>query len=164
MVDPEGGVLLATSSGLEIVSDGGVAATLVAQPATDVALGPSGILFVWSWPDLIILDGGLRLSADGDPGYVDAAGSSASFSYSAPHIAVDPSSNVYIADNGNNVIRVVSPSGDVTTLAGDGPDCFLDGGPGSGEFEGPSGVAVDDAGNVYVADTGHARIAVIRPQ
>ncbi|MHB8420823.1 MAG: NHL repeat-containing protein [Myxococcales bacterium] len=86
-------------------------------------------------------------------------------------IARCPDGRVYLADPVNNAIRVVSPNGNnatliggsVSTLIGDGPDCWLDGGPGSGTLDHPLGVACDAQGVIYIADTGHARILVARP-
>ena len=69
---------------------------------------------------------------------------------------VDSASNVYVADRNNNTIRKVTPAGVVTTLAGlpypFGKDS-TDGTGSAGRFNYPTGVAVDSAGNVYVADT-----------
>jgi uncharacterized protein (TIGR03437 family) len=72
-------------------------------------------------------------------------------------VAVDASGNLYIADTGNNVIRKVSPDGIIATLAGTGVAEYSgDGGPAtSAQLNGPSRVAIDAAGNLYVADTGN---------
>jgi uncharacterized protein (TIGR03437 family) len=74
-------------------------------------------------------------------------------------VAVDPAGNLYIADNFNNRIRKVS-NGVITTVAGDGAQGFSgDNGPAaSAQLYGPTGVAVDSAGNVYIADAENARI------
>ena len=80
-------------------------------------------------------------------------------------VAVDTFGNVYVADSGNNRIRKITPAGDTTTLAGNGSTAgFADGtgGPtGTTQFANPRGVAVDGAGNVYVADTNNNRIRKI---
>lgn len=67
-------------------------------------------------------------------------------------LAVDPSGNLYVADNGSFKIRRITPDGLVTTLAGNGGNGY-DGGPGmSARFFGPLAVALDALGNVWVAD------------
>ena len=72
--------------------------------------------------------------------------------------------NLYIADTRNCVVRMVDPSGNISTFAGSqwfgsqGDNCGYsgDGGPAtSATLGGPSGVAVDSSGNVYIADTGN---------
>ena len=79
-------------------------------------------------------------------------------------VAVDRSGNVYIADAGDNEIRKVSPAGKISRIAGSGtacskpPDC-ADGSAATGaQLNFPAGVAVDQAGNVYIADDGDNEI------
>ena len=76
-------------------------------------------------------------------------------------IAVDGAGNLYIADSNNNRIRkVTAATSIITTIAGNGTAGVAgDGGPGpSAQLHGPIGVAVDAAGNVYIADTNNYRI------
>jgi sugar lactone lactonase YvrE len=77
--------------------------------------------------------------------------------YGPSGLAVDSAGNLYIADYGNNRIRKVS-NGVITTVAGVGfvfPPTFGDNGPAaSAQLSSPDGVAVDSAGNLYIADTG----------
>ncbi len=70
-------------------------------------------------------------------------------------VKVDAKGNTYIADRGNEVIRKISPTGIITTFAGDGnPGYYGDGGPATAAWiNRPCGVAVDKTGNVYIADT-----------
>lgn len=75
-------------------------------------------------------------------------------------IAVASNGNVYVADSGNNAIRVIS-GGNISTLAGTGVAGNTDGPAASATFNNPSAVAVDSAGNVYVADTGNSTIRMI---
>ena len=99
----------------------------------------------------------------GSHGSADGIGGNARF-WAPFGIAVDRSGNVYVADTGNNTIRKITPNGVVSTLAG------LAGHPGSKDgiganarFRNPWGVAVDDAGNVFVADMSNDTIRKITP-
>ena len=96
--------------------------------------------------------------AAGLGGSTDATGPNARFS-NPDAVTVDGSGNVYVADSGTNLIRLVSPSGAVTTLAG-APYAYgsADGTGANARFNNPEGIAVDAAGDVYVADTGNAMI------
>jgi sugar lactone lactonase YvrE len=75
-------------------------------------------------------------------------------------VAVDDSGNFYIADEGNNRIRKVNTAGRISTYAGNGTAGYSgDGGDATlAELHFPTGVAVDDSGNVYIADEGNNRI------
>ncbi|HEV1286055.1 MAG TPA: SBBP repeat-containing protein [Bryobacteraceae bacterium] len=77
-------------------------------------------------------------------------------------IAVDPAGNLFIADSGNQRVRMVS-NGVITTIAGTGTPGFSgDGGPAaSAEFYNPSGIAIDAAGKIYVSDSSNGRIRLL---
>jgi sugar lactone lactonase YvrE len=68
-------------------------------------------------------------------------------------LTIDAQGIVYIADSENNAIRRISKDGKVTTLAGNGNTGLDDGVGAKATFFKPSDVAVDNAGNVFVADT-----------
>jgi uncharacterized protein (TIGR03437 family) len=73
---------------------------------------------------------------------------------------VDATGNVYVADTGNNVVREISPSGTITTLAGGGTAEYPgDGGPATqAQLHSPAGVAVDASGDIYITEsTGRVR-------
>lgn len=85
-------------------------------------------------------------------GSTDDTGSAARFSY-PDGIGVDSNGNVYVADSGNNTIRKITSAGVVTTLAGTaGTSGSADGNGSAARFNSPAGLAVDGAGNIYVAD------------
>ena len=99
----------------------------------------------------------------GKTGSANGKGSAARFFF--PNgAAVDTAGNVYVADTDNNTIRKVTPTGAVTTLAGLAGSSGLVNATGSGaRFFNPFGVAVDKAGNVYVADTRNNAIRRVTP-
>src|ERR1035437_6967265 len=87
------------------------------------------------------------------PGSADGTGSAARF-YGPMGVAVDSAGNVYVVDTSNSTIRKLTPGGVVTTLAGlAGNRGSADGTGSDARFYCPWGVAVDSAGNVYVADS-----------
>jgi sugar lactone lactonase YvrE len=94
-------------------------------------------------------------------GYSGDGGPALDAKLSGPHgVAADALGNVYIADTYNNVIRKITPAGIISTVAGNGHQGFGgDFGPGtSAELDSPFGVAVDAAGNLYIADSSNERI------
>jgi len=95
-------------------------------------------------------------------GNANGTGSAASF-YAPFDLAVDSNGNVYVTDEGNNLIRKITPLGVVSTLAGSGANDYADGTGSKASFNYPSGVAVDSNGNVYVADTSNNVIRKITP-
>jgi sugar lactone lactonase YvrE len=97
-------------------------------------------------------------------GSVDGTGTAARF-YSPLGITIDAAGNLFVTDASNNNIRKITPSGVVTTVAGDpSPPAGSNDGTGkAAKFNRPSGIAVDLAGNLYVSDTGNQKIRKITP-
>jgi sugar lactone lactonase YvrE len=107
------------------------------------------------------------VAGNGTYGYSGDGGPATSAQLNGPSgVALDGAGNLYIADTGNNFIRkVAAATGIITTVAGNGTAGYSgDGGPAtSAELNGPSGVAVDGAGNVYVGDSGNGLIRMLVP-
>jgi outer membrane protein assembly factor BamB len=149
--------ILAGSAGVPGSADGPGSAARFNEPC-GVALDGVGNLFVadtYSNTIRKVTPTGLvstLAGSTGEPGSADGTGSAARFS--APYsVAVDSAGVVFVADQGNGTIRRVSPGGEVTTLAGSAGNPGSADGTGSGaQFQNPFGVALDGAGNVYVAD------------
>jgi sugar lactone lactonase YvrE len=97
----------------------------------------------------------------GGPGSIDGLGKDARFN-GVSAVAYDAAGNIYVADTANNTIRKISPAGSVSTLAGlAGHAGSMDGIGLAARFSGPTGVALDAAGSVYVTDTGNHTIRKI---
>ncbi|MGH8086888.1 MAG: gluconolaconase, partial [Stenotrophomonas sp.] len=120
---------------------------LRAPAAPEPPPGPAATALGWT-PDITLLAG------DGVGGLRDGAGTQARFA--DPYgLAVDAHGVLYVADAGdNNRIRRVYPDGRVDTLAGQG-EGWRDGPALQAQFNTPSAITIDAAGNVFVADTGN---------
>lgn len=113
-----------------------------------------------------IVRGGIltTVAGTGAAGYSGDGGSASRARLNSPTaVATDRTGNIYVADTGNNVVRVIDPSGVISTFAGNGAAGFSgDGGaPELAALNSPSGVAVDAAGVVYIADSGNNRIRAV---
>jgi uncharacterized protein (TIGR03437 family) len=107
------------------------------------------------------------VAGNGVPGYSGDGGLASSAMLQFPTgVAVDNAGNLYIADNGNSVVRRVTASGLITTIAGSGVfrPSSGDGGPALAAQLDPWRVAVDLAGNVYVTDSFNDRVRKLTPQ
>lgn len=103
------------------------------------------------------------LAGGGGMGSADGTGSAAKFA--EPHgVVVDGNGNVYVTDYNNSTIRKVTAAGVVTTLAGSvGSTGFVDGIGTAARFKSLQGIAIDSAGNLYIADAGNRSIRKATP-
>jgi len=134
---------------------------------TGVAVDPTGNVYVADLLNNIIRkisSSGIVSTLAGNGTGGDTNGPAASASFKAPYgVAVDAAGNVYVADDANNLIRKITSTGVVSTLAGNGNAAWVDGPGTTASFYNPTGLAVDVNGNVFVADAGNNRIREISP-
>lgn len=158
VITPAGVVTTLAGSGVGGHVDGtGVSALL--YYIEGIAVDDKGVVYVaesgWGGKDYIRKispTGVVTTIAGGDRGYADGIGAAAKFNQ--PYgVAVDRAGVVYVADNNNNVIRKITLSGEVTTIAGKYNTWgFVDGPAATAEFNFPSGITVGASGTLYVVD------------
>ena len=148
---------LAGAAGVAGFSDGLGGAARFNQPI-GLAVDGNGVLYVADAGNNAIrriAPGGVvgTLAGWTNAGYADGVGTNALLNAPAG-VGVDAMGNVVVADTGNNTIRRIATNGVVSTLAGlAGSAGHADGAGTNAHFNGPAGIAVDAAGNVFVADT-----------
>ena len=185
-VDASGNLFIADANNLRIrkVGTNGIITTVAGNgiaaysgdggPATDasleypygVAVDASGNLFIADTDSQRIRKVGTNgiittVAGDGTSGYSGDGGPATSASLFDPSgVAVDASGNLFVADFGNSRVRKVGAHGIITTVAGNGIAGYSgDGGaPTNASFSDPSGVAVDDSGNLFIADELNQRV------
>lgn len=109
---------------------------------------------------------GVVTTIAGSPGETGSAdGTLAEARFNHPYsVTVDGDDNIFIADSGNNTIRKITPAGQATTIAGLAGATGSTDGPGAdARFDGPTSIAVDGAGNLYVADASNHTVRKISP-
>ena len=97
-------------------------------------------------------DGTVSTLAGSTGGFADGQGANARFGIPMG-VAVDAGGNIFVADNGNNKIRKITPEGNVTSVAGSTTG-YNDGSGDTAQFNAPYGIALDAEGNMYIGD-GH---------
>lgn len=186
--DPAGGLWVADvyNHALRHVSDAGDVTTPVALTTKAAAVDATGALARFSSPGAVAAgpDGAIYVADTGNHVIrkVDAAGVATTFAglagtsgtangsgstarFNAPlGVAVDADGTVYVADTGSHTIRKITPAGVVSTLAGlAGTADSVNGSGTAARFSSPGGIAIDGAGNLYVADTGNNQVRKITP-
>lgn len=156
-----GNTSLGSSSG-----DGGPATSAQLNFPTALAVNSAGDLYIAdtlsSRVRVVSASSGIinTVAGNGTNGFSGDNGPAVNASINRPFgLAIDGANNLYIADRFNNVIREVNSSGIISTVAGQGNQAgFADGAGSSALFSSPYDVGVDQAGTVYVADSGNNRI------
>ncbi|WP_171056370.1 stalk domain-containing protein [Paenibacillus sinopodophylli] len=131
------------------------------------ALNSKGVIYVSDTDNhvvrRIVKDRVYTAAGNGQPGYEN--GKFGEVQFNAPSgIAIDEKDHVFVADSLNNVIRVISPEGVTTTFAGVAGETggYKDGDVTEAKFNEPMGLAFDEKGGLYVADSGNHLIRYIR--
>ncbi|MEO8049724.1 MAG: BACON domain-containing carbohydrate-binding protein [Acidobacteriota bacterium] len=163
-----GGIITTAAGGpYGYAGDGGTAASALLLHPTSVAAGPGGAVYIAdSNHNLVrkVVNGAITtVGGTGLPGYSGDGGAATSATLNAPWgVAVDSAGNLYISDAGNSVVRKVS-GGVITTVAGTGTAGFSgdNGAATSAMLSGPAGIALDTAGNLYIADYYNSRVRMV---
>jgi sugar lactone lactonase YvrE len=148
--------------GMEGFRDGDAGSAEFRFPGA-IVFDKQGNLYVWDYGNYCIrkiTPAGVvsKFSGSGENGYEDGNASQAKFHVVFDMVA-DSEGNLYVADD--NRIRKVTPTGSVSTIAGGSTAGYRDGEGTIARFALPSGLAIDEEGNIYVADANNNRIRKI---
>jgi sugar lactone lactonase YvrE len=150
--------------------DGGAAVNAQMYNPQGIALGAGGAVYVSEFARVrrFAVGGAINtVAGTGVSGYFGDSGGAASAQLNQPQgLAFDPASGtLYIADTANNRIRKLMPNGNVALVAGTGTAGYSgdNGSATAAQLRSPEAVALDAAGNLYVADTGNGAIRKITP-
>ncbi len=185
--DPSGNIYVADRGNhtIRMVTPGGVVTTIAGQAAVAGTVDATGTAASFNMPFGVCRDasGNLFVTDEqnhtirkitpagvvttfagqvGVTGSTDATGTAASFNFPRG-ICIDGSGNLYVADFFNHKIRKITPAGVVTTFAGTGSSGNVNATGTAASFNRPSGVCIDFAGDLYVADQLNHRIRKITP-
>jgi sugar lactone lactonase YvrE len=151
--------------------DGGPATSAQLYWPTVVALDTAGNAYIADKANnrirKVTPDGMIStVAGNGNPGFGGDGGLATTAKLFWPvGVAIDTDGSLFIADQSNYRVRKVTPNGVIRTIAGNGTKGFSgDGGPAtSALLNSPSGIALDIAGNLYIADTGNYRVRKVTP-
>jgi sugar lactone lactonase YvrE len=159
-ITPEG-VLSTLAGGSEGMADDGGASGRFNTPS-GLAIDSDGNIYVADTGNnrirKVTAEGSIStIAGDGTAGYLDGPAAEARFN-GPIGVAVDARGNVFVADTYNDRIRMITPNGQVTTVAGGATPGYEDGDRNTSLFDTPCGIAVTPDGTLIVADTGNDRL------
>jgi sugar lactone lactonase YvrE len=184
--DADGNIYVADAANNKIrkITPGGTVTTIAGTGAAG-ALNGSALSSTFNSPLSIAIDAGKNLfvteennydirkiAADGtvttvagtgQAGSSDGAGTAAGFNFPVGIVA-DLSGNLYVTDNGDGTIRIITPGGFVATLAGNGNQSSVDGIGFGASFNDPLGMAIDSGGKLYVMDNASNKVRKVTVQ
>jgi sugar lactone lactonase YvrE len=162
-VSSTGQVSTFAGSGAQAFADGFGTNAQFTKPYA-VTFCPNGLLYVADWSHRIRVINGSgyvsTIAGSGLASWADGLGAAASFN-NPTALVCNSTGFIYIADTSNHRVRIMSPMGNVLTLAGSGAASFADGIGTNAAFNMPTGVALDSLGALYVSDRSNNRIRVI---
>ncbi len=151
--------------------DGGSALSAMLNSPSGLVVDSAGDIFIADFGNNVVrkvsIAGIISTVAGNDsPGYSGDGGLATSAQLAGPTgLVLDASGNLYIADSGNHVVRVVTPGGNISTFAGNGGLGYSgDGGLAvNAQLATPVGLTRDAAGNLYISDSGANVIRMVTP-
>ena len=166
VADAAGNLYVGDSNGIrEVTTTGQVSTPFSEGGVSGLAPDGKGNFYFTRFPN----DSIQRIASDGTvsviagsqyAGFADGTGAAAGFNQ--PHgLAVDSSGNLIVADTGNATIRMITPAGVVTTLAGSQTSGSSDGAGAAALFNGPTDIAIGPSGEIFVSDSANHTIREI---
>ncbi len=157
---------IAGTGDFKCCGDGGLATNAALNFPSDIAIDASGVIYIADEANerirKITSDGIITtVAGNGIAGYAGDGELATNGWLNGPvTILVDLSHNVYFSDMSNNRVRTITPSGDLATIAGNGVSGYSGEGQSaiSAELAAPYGLAMDSAGDIYIADSQNNRI------